>query len=181
MEAIAAPDRVREALERDVTRPISTGRDLADVKEAYLSLMVAYDRVLAQASRMGRVSGDDPVAEIVERHDALPPLIRLMVRVHVRNRLREIATAFAQMAAGQDSSSKSVRRWLDEARVDCERVIAGLPSGRFRPVVLLPLTAPAAALLSNHLSGWMGSVLTALAATFVAVAPGAEAQAKEPR
>jgi hypothetical protein len=140
--------------------------DLDGAENAYLDLMAAYNRALGRASH--------PVGSQAGSGMGSTYLTRLMVKTHIRARLKALAAAYAEVAAAIEPASENspARRWLDGAREDCERIATALPAIRFRPL-LLAVISPAAALLSITIPGWLGYALLALAGaipTFVVLA-----------
>jgi hypothetical protein len=115
--------------------------------------MSVYNRVLGEASRADRGRPRGGTERIFDKIRS-GYVIRTMVGSHVRNRLSELAAAYAQLAATFPPGDPS-RQWLDGAREDSERIADSLPRIRFRPLALLPAVAPLVVLLSQ-LPGWVG-------------------------
>lgn len=137
--------------------------DMDAVKSGYCDLMDRYNRALGQASWLGRSQEGEPPQSSSKYGFAAPSLVRLMVRVHVRQRLYGLATGFLQLIPTMESEQS--REWLDRAREDCEKIAQALPRIQLRPL-LLAVIAPLAAVLSKlpGLPDWLVIVMLSIAA-----------------
>lgn len=144
----------------------SIGLDQAET--AYRDLMAGYGAVLGKASRLRRRGGED-VAEKLNATQISGGLVRLMLQAHVRSRLEELSSAYAQLAPAMRSAEDEGKHWLDVAQADASRIAGTLHRVRLRPLALLPIVVPIGALLSN-IPGWVGYLFLALSGAIVTFA-----------
>ena len=108
------------------------------VRAAYYNLLGEYNRVLCEASKLGRDGGVN--AEAVGEYVS-PGLTRRLLRAHVGRRLGELSDSYLQLAATYPGGEPA-REWLKEAADDAERIATSLPPLRLPPFALLALLPP---------------------------------------
>lgn len=138
------------------------------VRAAYYSLLGEYNRVLCEASKLGRDGGIDieAIGEYVS-----PGLARRLLLAHVGRRLGELSDSYIQLAATY-AGGEGAKEWLEEAGADARRIAASLPPLRLPPLAFLALVPPLIFKLTGLFGGNHGVIAAALgvfAATAVVV------------
>jgi hypothetical protein len=148
-EELAVNSRVRP----DVA---SEQLDLEGLRTAYLSLMVSYNLVLGEASRVGRqrISSLPQPKKWRANRLMFGPLVRLLVGSHIRKQLNTISVRCAQLELTLDSNRDAARRdWLKEARKSAELAATSLPSLGLISIVV-PLVPSIGALVAAVVVGF---------------------------